>query len=715
MDKQLVQTSFCGLNARWRQVFFTVVAVLAGTLHGGAAINWYVPNPDYSIARNWNERILEGIRMDTPHPPGQARNLFSFSVCMYDAWAAYDSNAVGFVYREKHTASDVAAARREAISYAMYRMMLERHAYSRTATNQAEANPAFMTALGYDPNNISRDPSTPAGIGNRIYDTVSAWFLEDGSRQTAGTPFPAANPPVAYPDYPVGHPRRYQFVNGMMNPFVPGTTDGTNNTLVDVNLWQRLIVAGSIDQNGFPQNPLQGYLGAQWLWVRPFALSRTDENRPWIDPGPPPFLGGARDAEFKENLVAVIRASSQLSTGDGVMVDISPNAIGNNTLGANDGRGYTSNPVTGQPYASNIVFRGDYTRALTEYWADGPSSETPPGHWNSIANRVSDEMTVHRIAGTDPVVDRLEWDVKLYFTLNAAVFDAGCAAWSVKRYYNGWRPISAIRHCGGFGQSSDPGLPSYHTNGLPLVPDLIELVTDASVASGRHDGLTSGKIAVLSWPGQPDDPATETSGVKWVHAEDWMTYQKKTFVTPGFPGYISGHSTFSRAAAEALTGITGSKWFPNGLGTTTITHLVNEQGPSQPVVLQYASYYDAADQVGLSRIWGGIHPPADDIAGRLVGAESGQRSWALARKYFDGSVGNSEVHLATRKLDANRMELRFNAVRGLYYKVQTSDNVDGPYADGGSPGQVALEASIASTNVLGDAPKFYRVSASLAP
>jgi len=714
MDKQLTARPLDRSPARWKHLLAAFAALFA-TLNCHAAIVWYVPKAEYSIARNWNERALEGIRMDTPHPPGQARNLFSFSTIMYDAWAAYDSNAVGFIYRDKHTAPDIAAARREAMSYAMYRMMLERHAYSRTATNQAEANPAFMTALGYDPTNVSRDPSTPAGIGNRIYDAVSAWFLEDGSRQTAGTPFPAANPPIAYPDYPVGHPRRYAFANPPMNPFLHGINDGTNNTIVDINKWQRLIVAGSIDQNGFPQNPLQGYLGAPWLWVRAFSLSRTDSNKPWIDPGPPPYLGTATDAEFKANLVAVIRASSQLTTGDGVTIDISPATIGNNTLGANDGSGYTTNPLTGLPYTPNNVLRGDFTRALTEFWADGPSSETPPGHWNSIANHVSDDITVRRVGGTGPEVDRLEWDVKLYFSLNAALHDAGCAAWSVKRHYNAWRPISPIRYCGGLGQSSDPSLPSYHASGLPLVADLIELVTDATVSSGRHAGLTPGKIAVLSWPGQPSDPATETSGVKWVHAEDWMTYQKKTFVTPGFPGYISGHSTFSRSAAEIMTAFTGSKWFPHGLGVYTLPSLVNEAGPTQPVTLQWASYYDAADQVGLSRIWGGIHPPADDFAGRRVGAEVGQTAWALAKKFFDGSVANSEVSLATRKLDDNNVELRFNAVRGLYYKVHNSANVNGPYTDGGAAAQLATEASVANTNALGGARSFFRVSSSLAP
>src|SRR6202142_1621768 len=288
-----------------------------------------------------------------------------------------------------------------------------------------------MLALGYDTNNVSRDTSTPAGVGNSIYDTVSAWFINDGARQTNGTPYPIANPPApVYPDYPVGNSRHYNFVNGMLNPFFPGTTDGTNNTLFDVNHWQRLIVANAIDQNGFPINPLQGYAGVQWLWVRAFGLSRINSDLPWIDPGPPPFLGTATDAAFKSNLVAVVNASSQLTTDDGVTLDISPASLGNNNLGANDGQGYATNPVTGQPYATNVVLRGDFVRCLAEFWADGPNSETPPGHWNLIANQVSDDTTNLQIGGTGPVVDRLEWDVKLYFALNAAVHDAACACLS---------------------------------------------------------------------------------------------------------------------------------------------------------------------------------------------------------------------------------------------------------------------------------------------
>jgi len=164
-----------------------------------------------------------------------------------------------------------------------------------------------------------------------------------------------------------------------------------------------------------------------------------------------------------------------------------------------------------------------------------------------------------------------------------------------------------------------------------------------------------------------------------------------------------------------MTAFTGSKWFPNGLGSFTITHLINEAGPTQPVTLQWASYYDGADQVGLSRIWGGIHPPADDLPGRRVGSQVGKGVWELAQKFFDGSVINSEVNLTTRKLDDSKVELRFNAVRGLYYKVHTSANVGGPYSNGGQPGQVAFEASIASTNALSGGQQFFRVSGSLAP
>src|SRR6266851_8367225 len=93
------------------------------------------------VARVWNERAIAAIRVDTPHPPAQARNLFSLSVCMYDAWAAYDTNgAVGYIYRGKFASTNLVADRNQAISYAAWRLLKERHFYSKTAATTLAAD-----------------------------------------------------------------------------------------------------------------------------------------------------------------------------------------------------------------------------------------------------------------------------------------------------------------------------------------------------------------------------------------------------------------------------------------------------------------------------------------------------------------------------------------------------------------------------------------------
>ena len=65
-----------------------------------------------------------------------------------------------------------------------------------------------------------------------------------------------------------------------------------------------------------------------------------------------------------------------------------------------------------------------------------------------------------------------------------------------------------------------------------------------------------------------------------------------------------------------------------------------EEGPSADVTLQAATYYDAADQAGISRLYGGIHVPADDFNGRIIGSECGKEAWALAQQYFAGTAGS---------------------------------------------------------------------------
>jgi hypothetical protein len=119
-----------------------------------------------------------------------------------------------------------------------------------------------------------------------------------------------------------------------------------------------------------------------------------------------------------------------------------------------------------------------------------------------------------------------------------------------------------------------------------------------------------------------------------------VPYQLPTFVTPSFPGYFSGHSTFSRAAAEVLTSITGSEFFPGGVSGYTIkaNSLKFEVGPTTDIHLEWATYFDASDQAGQSRLWGGIHVQVDDLTGRRVGSECGKTAWTIAQRYFAGSI-----------------------------------------------------------------------------
>ena len=581
--------------------------------------------PDWSVARRWDEALLDAIRRALPAPTVHARNLFHTSAAMWDAWAAYDPTATGYFVKEKQSASDVQAARNEAISYAAYRVLTERYIKSVGADQSLSEFADLMDALCYPLDVTTTVGDTPAALGNRIAQTVIAAGLKDGSNEANGyasTDYKPVNPPLVV------------------------AKSGT--TMTDPNRWQPLQIEHMISQNGIPvTNGVQQAVGPDWGHVATFAMPAGGSTGVPIDPGPPPRLGdAASDQAFKDQAVEVIRLSSQLDPTIGTTVDVSPGATGNNDLGTNDGTGHPVNPATGQPYPPNVINQGDFGRIMAEFWADGPNSETPPGHWNVLANLASDGLAPDlRMGGTGPVLDRLQWDVKLYFALNGAVHDAAIAAWGLKGYYDSVRPISMIRYMGQKGQSSDPAQPSYDKEGLPLAPGLVEVITKATTAPGqRHAALAGheGEIAILAWAGPPVDPKTQIGGVAWKLAADWVPYQASTFVTPAFPAYASGHSTFSRAAAEVLVGFTGNEFFPGGQSGYTIPvgWLKFEKGPTTEIALQWATYYDAADQAGRSRLWGGIHIEADDLTGRRLGSECGKAAWALAQRYYAGTTGS---------------------------------------------------------------------------
>ena len=219
-----------------------------------------------SVARYWDEEVLAAIRIDLPNPPVHARNLFHLSAAMYDAWAAYDPVAVGYTYHEKHQAADIAGARRQAISYAAYRVLTNRYVLSRNAAQTLPLLASRFAALGYDPQDLSEDPTSATGVGNRQAAALLAFAASDGSLQERGY--------AHLPSTQGGYASR--------NP--PLLTLGSGTLAIDPNRWQPLAFTNAVSQNDIPVDLIQKFLGSQWLGVRPFALTRTDSTLPWIDP-----------------------------------------------------------------------------------------------------------------------------------------------------------------------------------------------------------------------------------------------------------------------------------------------------------------------------------------------------------------------------------------------------------------------------------------------
>lgn len=604
-----------------------------------------------SIAREWNEELLAAISRDLARPTVHARNLFHTSVVMYDAWAVYQADAVPF-FLGKNIGGfefdfDLAfsppvfqSSIEQTISYAAYRLMLHRFNGSPGQDRTFQAINLRMINKGYDITNESTDylNGGPAELGNYIASKMIEFGLQDGSNEAmdyANTFYYPANLPLVMDE--------------------PGNPD-----LVDINRWQPLTISDAVDQVGNPVESTLPFLSPEWGNVSPFSLSDEDltiyerngnEYSVFMDPGSPVFLDenqpGCETDLFKSGFLMVSIWQSHLDPSDTTSWDISPASIGNmgplpddwtdyeayyDFYGGGDfSPGHTVNPATGQAYEPQFVRRGDYARILAEFWADGPDSETPPGHWFSIYNYVRDHVQFeNKWMGEGPVLTNLEYDLKAYLLLGGAMHDAAIAAWSVKGYYDYIRPVSAIRYLGQLGQCSDSLDMSYDPMGFPLIPDYVEIVRPGDALEGDNQENV-GKIKLYTWRGPDyiDDPETDIAGVGWILAEEWWPYQRPSFVTPPFAGFVSGHSTYSRAAAEVMTLMTGTAYFPGGMGeffAAAGDFLEFENGPSEDIYLQWATYRDASDQTSLSRIWGGIHPPVDDIPGRIMGFNIGRKA-----------------------------------------------------------------------------------------
>ncbi|MEO0895774.1 MAG: DUF6851 domain-containing protein [Bacteroidota bacterium] len=620
-----------------------------------------------SIARKWNEVLLEAIRNDQARPTVHARNLFHVSAAMYDAWAIFDEEAspyfmgqivqgFAFPFGGMPEVEDVEAVRQEAISYAAYRLIKHRFANAPRPQTINLLTYATMVEFGYDTTFTSLDYSSGSGaaLGNYIAQKIIEYGLQDGSNEIEEY----AN-------------RYYQPANEDWDP-----RRSINLNLDFPNRWQPLAFDQFIDQSGTNIGTTPPFLSPEWGGVNPFSLQPdaiTYYERDnytyqvYHDPGPPPYLEeNEPDDDFRRGFMKVLEWSGHLDPSDGVMWDISPGANSNmwdlpepgedvspfyDVADGPPGEGHAINPHTGQPYEPNVVPRGDFTRILAEFWADGPDSETPPGHWFTILNYVMDQDEFRRtFKGQGEELDLLEYQVKAYFTLGGAMHDVAVAAWSIKGWYDYVRPISILRHMAST-QSESPGRFDYRPYAFERIPDYLERIEEQDTSILEWTDINPainwsayrGQWKVRAWRGHSLLGAVEplVGGVGWVPFQEWWPYQRISFVTPNFGGYISGHSTFSRAAAEVLTLLTGDPFFPGGMGEFPFPQrvsLVFERGPSQDVTLQWASYRDAADQSALSRIWGGIHPPADDIPGRRIGEKVGKESFTYAEKYFRGEV-----------------------------------------------------------------------------
>lgn len=333
--------------------------------------------------------------------------------------------------------------------------------------------------------------------------------------------------PGAPPGVPYADYTGYKSANAPMDirsAFDPGAVH-------DANKWQPLRY---VDATGALLT--QPFVGAHWQRVKPFALLSAAQLRP---PDGPATYGSDL---YRSQANALLELSAGLA---------------------------------------------DEQKMIAEYWADGPRSELPPGHWDLFAQFVSRrDRHSERKHGLDS-------DVKLFFALTNAIFDASICCWDNKRAFDSVRPITAIRF----------------------------------LFQGQR---------IRAWGGP-------YRGTQIINGQDWFPYQATTFPTPPFPEYSSGHSTFSAAGAEILRLFTGSDRFGASVtfpaGSSKFEH---GTVPASDVTLTWSTFNEAANQAGLSRRYGGIHFEQGDLDGRSAGRLVAQQAWAKSISYFNGGTSSTD-------------------------------------------------------------------------
>jgi PAP2 superfamily len=493
-------------RARIRRVFSRVVLAFSITSALTISLPFASGQSEPNIVVQWNNAALQGVRDSKLGPPMVARALAIVHTCIYDAWSAYDSKAVGTQFGSRLRRPQMertVANKTKAISFAAYRALVDL-----MPVDQATVYDPLMATLNLDPNVFSTDITQPDGVGNVACAAVLNFRHHDGSNQLGDL-----------------HPGAYTDYTGYTPANAPSTVPVIPATVQNVNRWQPLQY---FDASGTFST--QTFSGPFWGQVKPFALTSGDQFRNLIASFGPQKVGSRAFMQQAQELI-----------------DLSANL-------------------------------NDRQKMIAEYWANGPRTELPPGHWNLFGQFVSarDHHT-------------LDDDAKMFFALTNAVFDAGIACWDAKRAFDSVRPVTEI----------------------PVM----------------FHGTT-----IRSWGG-PGKGSVSMDGSQWI------PYQPSTFPTPPFAEYTSGHSTFSAAAAAILRNWTGSDRFGASVTFAPGTSVI-EPGitPAASVTLSWATFTDAADEAGVSRRYGGIHFKDADLVGRMTGRLVGDQAWRKAQAYFNGTI-----------------------------------------------------------------------------
>lgn len=526
------------------------------------------PSPAYKQTEivEWNKELLAAFTVSAPRPTVNCRNLFIVHASIYDAWAAYTDvplDSQGGSTLRRPAGERTVSNQRTAALYAAY------HACSTLFPAYETANGRFrarLVAQGLDvsPATLaSVDVSTPAGVGHQAFLNVQAARANDGSNAAGNfADVTSATYPALYTPVNSANPAA---LNSVGRAFAPGLIPGV--TCFDFSKWTpvRVPTGTVVDANNFPvvdnADPAsfrdQSYLTPHWGAVQPFAMTTGSQLRP----SPPPTPGSA--AAYTDAL----------------------------------GRSRTEDQAYNEQVDEVLSITASLTqeqKTIAEFWADGPASVTPPGHWNDFAQDVS--FRDRNDFGTD---------VKMFFALNAGLLDSSICCWEAKRFYNYIRPVSAIQH------------KYFSTN-------------------------------IQSWAG----PGL---GTQTIPGSSYKPFQLLTFVTPGFAEYTSGHSTFSACGAQILSSFSGrsdlntlplelpvdrnNDGVNDKLGEVTVRvgALSIEPGlPSTDITLRWNTLQEAADQAGISRLYGGIHFQDADRRGRAAGRQVGAQALTKAQRLFAG-------------------------------------------------------------------------------